>query len=498
MICARAPNGAVQATLEYHEYTALLCEIHGRAATAVPLVSVRIGEFMHLNCQHRNRSFSGVLVSTAAVIALLAGCSPIMKNNPASLAALDRIATAYVHLVLALGEHDADYVDAYYGPPEWREEARRAAVSLEQIRSGESELRMQLDATNPPDEMQRARRHYLQKQLQAMDARIEMLQGHPLPFDVESQRTFDAVAPQHDAAYFDALLQQLDALLPGTGATSARYTAYRRKFIISPDRLDRVFQQAVMGCRSRTLQRIALPEDEHFKIEYVKNKPWSGYNWYQGNDRSLIQVNTDLPIYIDRAVDLACHEGYPGHHVYNVLLENNLVRERRWIEFTVYPLFSPQSLIAEGSANYGIELAFPGDERWQWERDHLFALAGLDPAQAERYYAVFKLAARLSFAGNEAARRYLDGKIDAAQAASWLQQYALMSAEHAKQRVGFIEKYRSYVINYNLGQELVKNYVETLAGTDHEKQWQVFAQLLSAPYVPSQLMNPQSHPSPGP
>ena len=29
----------------------------------------------------------------------------------------------YVKLVLALGQHDADYVDAYYGPPEWRKEA---------------------------------------------------------------------------------------------------------------------------------------------------------------------------------------------------------------------------------------------------------------------------------------------------------------------------------------------------------------------------------------
>jgi hypothetical protein len=346
--------------------------------------------------------------------------------------------------------------------------------------------------------MQRARRQYLQKQLQAMDARIGILQGKHLPFDVESQLTFDAVAPKHDAAYFDTLLLQLDALLPGPGTTSERYTAFRRKFVIAPERLDRVFQPAVMGCRSRTLQHLALPENEHFTIEYVKNKAWSGYNWYQGGDRSLIQVNTDLPIYIDRAVDLACHEGYPGHHVYNVLLENNLVRDRRWIEFSIYPLFSPQSLIAEGSANYGIELAFPGDERWQWERDHLFALAGLDPAQAQHYYAVFKLAAQLSFAGNEAARRYLDGEIDATQAASWLQQYSLMSPEHAKQRVAFIEKYRSYVINYNLGQELVKNYVETLAGGDHEKRWQIFAQLLSAPYVPSQLMDPQSHRNPGP
>ncbi len=55
------------------------------------------------------------------------------------------------------------------------------------------------------------------------------------------------------------------------------------------------------------------------------------------------QVNTDLPVYIDRAVDLACHEGYPGHHVYNALLEKHLVRDRGWVEFSIYPLFSPQS-----------------------------------------------------------------------------------------------------------------------------------------------------------
>ena len=95
-------------------------------------------------------------------------------------------------------------------------------------------------------------------------------------------------------------------------------------------------------------------------VEYVTDKSWSGYNWYKGGFHSLIQVNTDLPIFIDRAIDLACHEGYPGHHVYNTLLEKHLVRDRGWIEFSVYPLFSPQSLIAEGTANFGIEVAFPG------------------------------------------------------------------------------------------------------------------------------------------
>ena len=126
------------------------------------------------------------------------------------------------------------------------------------------------------------------------------------------------------------------------------------------------------------MQHVTLPADEHFTVEYVTNKSWSGYNWYQGDFRSLIQVNTDLPIYIDRAIDLACHEGYPGHHVYNALLEKHLVKDRGWIEFTVYPLFSPQSLIAEGTANYGIEVAFPGRERARVRADGALPAAGLD------------------------------------------------------------------------------------------------------------------------
>ena len=157
---------------------------------------------------------------------------------------------------------------------------------------------------------------------------------------------------------------------------------------------------------------IALPPEEKFELEYVTGKSWSGYNWYKGNSHSLIQINTDLPIYIDRAVDLGSHEGYPGHHVYNTLLEMHLVRERGWIEFSVYALFSPQSLIAEGTANYGIEMVFPGELRVAFEHDTLFPLAGMDPKRAEEYYKVHALFQKLNYAGNEAARQYLNGSIN--------------------------------------------------------------------------------------
>jgi hypothetical protein len=259
--------------------------------------------------------------------------------------------------------------------------------------------------------------------------------------------------------------------------------------VIPRERLDTVFKAAIDACRARTLAHVQLPPGEHFTVEYVTNKSWSGYNWYQGNFRSLIQVNTDLPIYIDRAIDLACHEGYPGHHVYNVLLEKNLVRDRGWIEFTVYPLFSPQSLIAEGTANFGIEVAFPGHERVDFEASQLFPLAGLDASKTATYYEVQALVDQLSYAGNEAARRYLNGEIDRDAAAAWLEKYALTTHDRAVQRVRFFDQYRSYVINYNLGKDMVRRYIESRGGTasNPERRWQEFERLLSSPRLPSGL-----------
>jgi hypothetical protein len=258
---------------------------------------------------------------------------------------------------------------------------------------------------------------------------------------------------------------------------------------VPPERLSEVFDAAIAECRSRTLDHVALPAGESFTVEFVTDKSWSGYNWYQGGFRSLIQVNTDLPIYIDRAIDLACHEGYPGHHVYNALLEQHLVRERGWREFTVYALFSPQSLIAEGTANYGIEVAFSDDDRLAFERDVLFPLAGLDAARADEYYEVLTLVDRLAYAGNEAARRYLDGEIDRAAAAAWLSRYAMTPPLRAEQRTRFIDQYRSYVINYNLGKDLVKQYIESRGGTSDrpDVRWREFAALLSSPRLPSGL-----------
>jgi hypothetical protein len=405
---------------------------------------------------------------------------------------MNTIAEQYVKLVLAVGQHDADYVDTYYGPAEWKLDAERQKRPLAEIDADAERLIRQipdLSAADRRDPLVVLRHEYLRRQLDALRARVRMLGGAKLTFDEESQALYDAVAPVHPESFFQATLDELAQLLPGNGMLVDRFDAYRQKFVIPHDRLARVFDRAIAECRRRTIPHVRLPPTETFTVEYVTNKPWSGYNWYQGGYRSLIQVNTDLPIYIDRAIDLACHEGYPGHHVYNALLEQRLERGLGWVEFSVYALFSPQSLIAEGTANYGIEVAFPGDERTTFERDVLYPEAGLDVSQAEGYARIQTLVDRLAYAGNEAARKYLNGEFDRARTAAWLAQYAMTSPARAEQRTRFYDTYRSYVINYNLGKDLVKQFVESRGGvsTRPARRWEEFVSLLASPRLPSGL-----------
>jgi len=91
-------------------------------------------------------------------------------------------------------------------------------------------------------------------------------------------------------------------------------------------------------------------------------------------------------------------------------LEASLVKKRKWIEYSIYLLYSPQSVIAEGSANFGIEMAFPGKERLHFERSVLYPLAGINPKLAEKYTQVLQLVEALDYASNEIARLYVNKK----------------------------------------------------------------------------------------
>ena len=328
---------------------------------------------------------------------------------------IDAIARDYVLLSLEIGEKEEGYIDAYYGPAELQAQAKAEAakLSLPDLAKRVEALQGRVGAIPAEGDTLDARRvHFLAAQLTAAATRLRMIQGEKLSFADEAKGLFGVAPEIKPLTTYDPVLAKIEALVPGSGPLPDRVDAFQNKFNVPTDRLKPVFDAAIAECKRRTFQHIALPKNESFTLEFVTGKSWGGYNYYKGNAHSLIQVNTDLPTRISRAVDLGCHEGYPGHHVLNALLEEKLTKGRNWIEFSVYPLYSPQSLIAEGSANYGIDLAFPGNDQLAFETATLYPLAGLPAADAANYLALSKAMRDLAGARFTIARDYLEGRIN--------------------------------------------------------------------------------------
>jgi len=436
----------------------------------------------------------GLMLSIAML--LLAACAstaavptaPEIAGEPAEAAdPLDAVARDYVRLTLEIGEREEGYVDAYYGPPEWREAAHANPRTLPQLAAAVGELQGRLAAITVAAGSPEARRiAFLLAQLTAAETRLRMLQGERLSFAEEAQGLYGVTPDIRPLSEYDPILARIDRLVPGEGPLAERVEAFQSRFTIPRERLDAVMRAAIDECRRRPIAHIPLPEGERVTLEFVTGRGWSGYTWCRGNYDSLIQVNTDLPVRLSRAVDLGCHEGYPGHHAYNALLEQRLARGRGWIEYMVYPLYSPQSFIAEGSANYGIELAFLGDERLEFETRVLYPLAGLGAERAQEYLALQEAMQALAGARFTIARDLLEGRITRAQAVALSQRYQLVSPQRAEQLVAFTEQYRAYVINYGLGRDMVAAHVEA-AGADPAARWARMQRILSEPTLPSDL-----------
>jgi hypothetical protein len=252
-------------------------------------------------------------IVVVGVLALAASCgggskeveAPKVEKAPApavSIVGVGDLAERFVKLALALGEHDPSYVDAYSGPPEWAEAAKAAKQPLGDLDREAKEILEALDVlsrdgVNP-------REAGLQSLATAALTRARMAKGERISFNEEARLLYGVSPPDSSLADFDAALAEINALLPGAGALPERYNAFRRKVEIPADKLRAVFDAAIAECRRRTVAHYQLPENEKFTLRFVTDKPWSGYNWYQGDFESVIEINVSQPIHIDRAVDL--------------------------------------------------------------------------------------------------------------------------------------------------------------------------------------------------
>lgn len=393
------------------------------------------------------------------------------------------IAEAYIHLALAIDRHIPGYVDAYYGPPEWRQQAQADGPRpVADLLADATHLTARVAAD---DEMKRLRRDYLSKEMRAIQAALSILEGKESPLAEEVEALYDISPRWVSETVFEEAHQTLEELLPSGPSLFERMAARSKAAEVSAEQAQPLLHEITTELRRRTQARFGLPAGESLEVRLVKNEPWGAYNWYLGEFRSRIDVNTDLPLHAPALVNMMAHEGYPGHHTDHSIKEQRLVQERDCIEFSITILHAPSCVVAEGIATQAMSMVLSDDEWVTWHTDELFPRAGLDHLDAGRERAIDRACRQLDEAvlGNVAFLLH-DHGLDEEEAVAYMQRYGLKSEQEARHLMPLLTNrlLGSYVFNYGYGRQMLD---ALFAAQGDRDRW--FARLLTQPVTPSQV-----------
>jgi hypothetical protein len=377
---------------------------------------------------------------------------------------------------------ESRFVDYYYGPPEWKAAVENEAETpAPDLASAAMAL---LDAL-PAQGFEAHRATYLSKQVIALETVCRKLNGETFSLEDEVQKCFDIRPTWTPETRFEEGHALFDEVLPGNGSIFKRLQAFRNRYILANEKVGLVdfMRQAMNEARRRVLTFIDLPQGEEVELDIVSDKVFGGENWYLGNYRSRVELNTDLPINMRWLIDLVCHEGYPGHHTEFVMKERHLYRELGYIEQSISPIICPQSVISEGIATSAFEMAFTRTGAEQWAREHLYPAAGIEPIDidTEKFTRANEL-----MAGIDGNARFMmsDGRSDD-EVKQYIMKYALLPEEYAQKDLEFLrDPFREgYIFTYFYGRRLMKPWLQ---GDDKQ---QVFKRFLTEQICPSDLVN---------
>jgi hypothetical protein len=380
----------------------------------------------------------------------------------------------YLLLGLRLGRHVEGYVDAYYGPPELKEQAAaEEPVPPAQLAAEAAILRD--EAASIEDE---ARRRWLEAQLLGAETAARRLAGEPVDYVDEVERCF-GIRPEPVAEErFEEALGRLDAALPGDGELFDRYQAWLETQVVPAELIRPAIDLLKGELRERTRQLVDLPDGEEVVSELVSNEPWAGFNYYLGGLRSRSVLNTDLPTRAYILSELVAHEMYPGHHTEHACKEALLVDGQGHLEETLLLVPTPQSLVSEGIATNALELVLDADPD-EWSAARLRPL-GI-PYDVETARAVREGFRALSFVSANSALKIHQEGVPLDEAREYYRRWALANDERVAKHLEFVTDptWRSYVFNYSSGEELVGNWVDG----DHAR----FRRLLTEQLTPADL-----------
>jgi hypothetical protein len=379
---------------------------------------------------------------------------------------IDDDAREYVRLAVALGERDPDSLDFYAGPASLVADVRQDPPSLTDIRRRARALEARLNAGPPTPRGQR-----IAAGLVLIASRVDSLTGTRLLFDAESVLFFGVKARASDPVHMAEVRAKIASMVGGSGSRPLveRYTAFASRFVVPPERVRGVFDAALDECRRRTVAHVRLPTDESVSVEYVANEPWAAMSRLHDGHRSVIQINRDFSFTVDQLLELACHEGYPGHHVRNLIVTANAVADpERWVQLT----FSPASRMSEVTAMEAADIAFTRDERVAFEQTAMQGFGPVSVSDVERQVDVERLLGELQRIQPDVARRYLDGDLEFERAVTELEAEALVP--HAEGLVKYINEYRSYITTYTDGRALVAAGHAPCREAEETARWRCF------------------------
>lgn len=386
----------------------------------------------------------------------------------------------YLRLGLAFDRIEKGFVDAYTADPRLRREVENAPKP-EPRDLARTAARLRAELPNAGLTAQRS--EFIDVHLRALECSGRKFAGDDIGFVDEVRAYFDVEIAPGDPADYQEAHRKIDEVLGGSGPLTERMAAHRKADEIPPEKLEACVEAFSGALRERVRARYPLPDHEHVTYEVVGDKPWSGFNYYLGNYRSTVAINSDLRQHMANMPRLISHESYPGHHTEHCRKEAGLVAAGQ-AEQTIFLVNTPQCLMAEGLADLALRsVVGPGWGRWAQE---IYADLGLrfDGERAER---LAEASGQLLGVRQDAALMLHDQGKDADDVAAFLERWSLTTPDRARQSLRFLSSplWRAYISTYVEGYRLLGGWLDR--ATDEDDRADRFRRLLDEPLIPSAL-----------
>tara|TARA_B100000945_G_scaffold320028_1_gene328837 strand:- start:186 stop:1553 length:1368 start_codon:yes stop_codon:yes gene_type:complete len=406
---------------------------------------------------------------------------------------IDILAEDYVEAVFYLNKLSEGELDSYFGSLEFEIDS---AKSIDELGSLVRELEDQLASITDPINVDRISHLSIDlKHLKNLLYFIEypegltfaeeasLLYGLKLDELEDSTRLSDdgriefIERPKTDLEKrTEEVVGSLEELLPGQGSLPFRIADFQSKFIVPIEKREEVFIKALSLCKDATEEYWEISEESSLQLDWTRDvtTPW---HTFLGNGQSVIQINPLYMGYIGSMIDVACHEGFPGHHIQLSIKEEVAVdRKRNYPERQIVLLRSPLSALLEGAADFAVELAFPPNKRLEVEKEILFPMAGLDPASAEKYLRIHRLVRELAPATIPTLQAFADEELPKIAASVRLENEFLVSSPMAL--LDHVETFSAYSVGYTLAYQQIKKYISANSSSEAD-EWALLKSVIS-------------------